>query len=94
MIINFLRNNKKFLNYDGYIQFDKSVRTSDIPEPYKWVDGLQLDKYSGGVWVWLSTEQSEMIYSIPLENIKEKNTLLGDILKHLIDTIAVLDPIV
>lgn len=94
ILINFLKNNKKFLNSDGYIQFEKSVRTTDIPEPYVWIDGLQLDKQRGGVWVWLSTEQSEMIRSIPLENIKEKNTLLGDILKHLIETIAVLDPIV
>lgn len=94
MLINFLKNNKKFLGSDGYIQFEKSVRNIDIPKPYVWIDGLQLDKHSGEVWVWISSELSEMIYSIPLENIKEKNTLLGDILKHLIDTIAVLDPIV
>ena len=94
MLINFLKNNKKFLGSDGYIQFEKSVRNIDIPKPYVWIDGLQIDKQRGGIWVWLSTEQSEIINSIPLENIKENNTLLGDILKHLIDTIAVLDPIV
>ena len=88
MIIAFLRNNKKYLNYDGYIQFDKSVRNPDTSAPYQWIDGLQLDKYSGEVSVWLSTEKSEYIHSIPLKNIERNENLLGDILKHLIETIT------
>lgn len=91
MITTFLRNNKKYLNYDGYIQFDKSVRNSDIPAPYQWIDGLKLDKYSGEVSVWLSTEKSEDIDYIPLKNIEKNEKLLGDILKHLIETMATLN---
>lgn len=86
-IITFLRNNKKYLNYDGYIQFDKSVRNPDTSAPYQWIDGLQLDKYSGEVSVWLSTEKSEEIHSIPLKNIERNEKLLGDILNHLNETI-------
>lgn len=88
MITTFLGNNKKYLNYDGYIQFDKSVRNPDVSAPYQWIDGLQLDKYSGEVSVWLSTEKSEHIHSIPLKNIERNENLLGDILKHLIETIT------
>lgn len=91
MITTFLGNNKKYLNYDGYIQFDKSVRNPDISAPYQWVDGLQLDKYSNDVFVWLSTENSENIYSIPLKNIERHETLLGEILQHLIETITPLE---
>ena len=87
-IITFLRNNKKYLNYDGYIQFDKSVRNPDTSAPYQWIDGLQLDKYSGEVSVWLSTEKSENIHSIPLKNIERNEKLLGDILNHLNETIT------
>lgn len=88
MITTFLGNNKKYLNYDGYIQFDKSVRNPDTSAPYQWIDGLQLDKYSSEVSVWLSTENSEDIHSIPLKNIERNEELLGDILKHLIETIT------
>ena len=88
MITTFLRNNKKYLNYDGYIQFDKSVRNPDVSAPYQWIDGLQLNKHSGEVSVWLSTENSEDIHSIPLKNIERNEELLGDILKHLIETIT------
>ena len=88
MITTFLENNKKYLNYDGYIQFDKSVRNPDVSAPYQWFDGLQLDKYSGEVSVWLSTEKSEHIHSIPLKNIERNENLLGDILKRLIETIT------
>lgn len=91
MITTFLGNNKKYLNNDGYIQFDKSVRNPDISAPYQWVDGLQLDKHSGEVSVWLSTEKSEDIHSIPLKNIEKNDKLLGDILEHLIETITSLD---
>lgn len=93
MITTFLGNNKKYLNYDGYIQFDKSVRNPDASAPYKWIDGLQLDKYSSEVSVWLSTEKSENIHSIPLKNLERNEKLLGDILKHLIETITALDVI-
>jgi hypothetical protein len=88
MITTFLGNNKKYLNNDGYIQFDKSVRNPDTTAPYQWIDGLQIDKYSGEVSVWLSTEKSENIHSIPLKNIERNDKLLGDILKHLIETIT------
>lgn len=88
MIVNFLKNNKKYLNDDGYIQFDKSVSNPDITAPYHWIDGLQLDKYTGKVWVWLSTYESEQIHSIPLKNIEQHETLLGEILQHLIETIT------
>ena len=91
MITTFLGNNKKYLNYDGYIQFDKSVRNPDVSAPYQWVDGLQLDKYSDDVFVWLSTENSVDIYSIPLKNIERNDKLLGDILQHLIETITALN---
>ena len=91
MIATFLGDNKKYLNDDGYIQFDKSVRNPDISAPYQWIDGLQLDKYSGEVSVWLPTEKSEEIHSIPLKNIERNEKLLGDILKHLIETITALD---
>ena len=87
MIATFLGDNKKYLNDDGYIQFDKSVKNPDISAPYQWIDGLQLDKHSGEVSVWLSTEKSENIHSIPLKNIEKNEKLLGDILKHLIETI-------
>ena len=87
MITTFLGNNKKYLNYDGYIQFDKSVRNPDVSAPYQWIDGLQLDKYSGEVSVWLSTEKSEHIHSIPLKNIERNEKLLGDILNRLKETI-------
>ena len=87
MIATFLGDNKKYLNDDGYIQFDKSVKNPDISAPYQWIDGLQLDKHSGEVTVWLSTEKSENIHSIPLKNIEKNEKLLGDILKHLIETI-------
>ena len=88
MITTFLGNNKKYLNSDGYIQFDKSVRNPDISAHWQWIDGLQLDKYSGEVSVWLSTENSEDFHSIPLKNIERNENLLGDILKHLIETIT------
>ena len=91
MIATFLGNNKKYLNYDGYIQFDKSVRNPEIPAPYQWIDGLQLDKYSGKVSVWLSTEKSEDICSIPLKNIEKNEKLFDNILQHLIETITTLD---
>ena len=91
MIAIYLENSKKYLNSDGYIQFDKSVRNPDISAPYQWIDGLQLNKYSGEVSVWLSTEKSEDIRSIPLKNIRRNEKLLGDILKHLIETITALD---
>lgn len=91
MITTFLGNNKKYLNYDGYIQFDKSVRNPDVSAPYQWIDGLQLNKNSGEVRVWLSTEDSKDIYSIPLKNIERNEKLLGDILKHLTETITKLD---
>lgn len=90
MITTFLGNNKKYLNRDGYIQFDKSVSNPDISAPYKWVDGLQL-KHSGEVYVWLSTENSEDIHHIPLKNIERNEILLGDILKHLTETITKLN---
>ena len=41
--------------------------------------------------MWLSTEKSEEIHSIPLKNIERNEKLLGDILKHLIETITALD---
>ena len=88
MITTFLGNNKKYLNYDGYIQFNKSVKNTDVSAPYQWIDGLQLNKHSGEVSVWLSTENSEDIHSIPLKNIERNEELLGDILKHLIETIT------
>jgi len=88
MITTFLGNNKKYLNCDGYIQFDKSVRNPDASAPYQWVDGLQLSKQSGEVQVWLSTENSKDIHHIPLKNLERNETLLGDILKHLIETIT------
>ena len=88
MITTFLGNNKKYLNYDGYIQFDKSVRNPDTSAPYQWIDGLQLNKHSGEVSVWLSTEKSENIHSIPLKNIERNEKLLGDILNHLNETIT------
>jgi hypothetical protein len=91
MITTFLDNNKKYLNRDGYIQFDKSVRNPDTSAHWQWVDGLQLDKYSGEVSVWLSTEKSEDFRSIPLKNIERNEKLLGDILKHLVETITTLD---
>jgi hypothetical protein len=90
MITTFLGNNKKHLNHDGYIQFDKSVRNPDTSAPYQWIDGLQLDKHSGEVSVWLSSEKSENIHSILLKNIERNEKLLGDILKHLIETITAL----
>ena len=88
MITTFLGNNKKYLNCDGYIQFNKSVKNPDVSAPYQWIDGLQLNKYSGEVSVWLSTENSEDIHSIPLKNIERNEELLGDILKRLIETIT------
>ena len=91
MITTFLDNNKKYLNRDGYVQFDKSVRNPDVSAPYQWVDGLQLNERSGEVSVWLSTENSEDIHSIPLKNIERNEILLGDILKHLTETIAKLE---
>lgn len=91
MITTFLGNNKKYLGGDGYIQFDKSVRNPDVSAPYQWIDGLQLDKYSGEVSVWLSTEKSENIHSIQLKNIERNEKLLGDILNHLIETITKLN---
>ena len=91
MITTFLGNNKKYLNYDGYIQFDKSVRNPDVSAPYQWIDGFQLNKHRGEVSVWLSTENSENIYSIPLKNIERNENLLGDILKHLSETITKLN---
>lgn len=91
MITTFLGNNKKYLNGDGYIQFDKSVRNPDASAPYQWVDGLQLNKQSGDVRVWLSTENSEEVHHIPLKNIERDEKLLGDILKHLVETTTKLD---
>ena len=88
MITTFLGNNKKYLNCDGYIQFNKSVKNTDVSAPYQWIDGLQLNKHSGEVSVWLSTEKSEYIHSIPLKNIERNENLLGDILKRLIETIT------
>lgn len=87
-ITTLLGNNKKYLNRDGYIQFDKSVRNPDVSAPYQWVDGLQLNERSGAVFAWLSTENSKDIRPVPLKNIERNEILLGDILKHLIETIA------
>ena len=91
MITIYLGNSKNYLNSDGYIQFDKSVRNPDISAPYQWIDGLQLDKYSSEVTVWLSTEKSKDIHSVPLKNIGRNEKLLGDILIRLIKTITALD---
>ena len=87
MIENTLKNNKKFLNHDDkYIQLDQSV-INHTEKPYKYIDGLQLIK-NDKVRVWVSTENSEEIFYLRLEDVNSE--LLLDLLQRLLETIITL----
>lgn len=93
-ITELLTNNLNALNRDKYIQLDKSVRNTDVSAPYAWIDGLQLDKETNKVTVWLSTEKSELIHPIAIERIERNEGLLKSIKEELEHTIACFKEIV
>lgn len=87
-ITELLINNQKALNRDKYIQLNKSVRNTDIIAPYQWIDGLQLNKKTNKVTLWLSTENSELIQPIAIESIDRMTELLNLIKEELERTIS------
>ena len=55
---------------DGYIQFEKSIALEKETYPeYDWIDGIQL--VDDNIVVWLSTENSEDIFSSDIELFDE-----------------------
>ena len=86
-----LADNKGLLNSDGYIQFDKSVKNKSKATPLYWIDGLQLHE-DGGVTVWLSSYQSEIIDPIALERIEDMAAAIKDELEHTIRCIKEVMP--
>ena len=76
------------LDEDGYIQFEKSItlKKETYPE-YDWIDGIQL--IDDSIVVWLSTENSEDIFSSDIElfdehTIDEMKSALQYTIKHLL----------
>lgn len=86
-----LADNKGLLNSDGYIQFDKSVKNESKATPLYWIDGLQLHE-DGGVTVWLSSYQSEIIDPIALERIEDMAAAIKDELEHTIKCLREIEP--
>lgn len=86
-----LKANKQLLNSDLYIQFEKSVRNTDITAPYQWIDGLQLNEKTNKVTLWLSTENSELIHPIAIERIERNEELLKSINEALTVTLRLHD---
>ena len=70
-ITELLKASKPLLNKDLYIQFDKSVCNTSPASPLYWIDGLQLNKKTNKVTVWLSSFESEIIDPIALERIED-----------------------
>lgn len=73
---------------DGYIQFEKSIALNKKTYPeYDWIDGIQL--VDDSILVWLSTENSEDIFSSDLElfdehTIGEMKSALQHTIKNLL----------
>ena len=73
---------------DGYIQFDKSIALDKTTYPeYDWIDGIQL--VDDSIVVWLSTENSEDIFSSDIElfdehTIDEMKSALQHTIKYLL----------
>lgn len=76
------------LDEDGYIQFEKSITLNKETYPeYDWIDGIQL--IDDSIIVWLSTENSEDIFSSDIElfdehTIDEMKSALQYTIKHLL----------
>jgi intracellular sulfur oxidation DsrE/DsrF family protein len=75
---------------DGYIQFEKSIALNKTTYPeYDWIDGIQLVEDNDSIVVWLSTENSEDIFSSDIElfdehTIDEMKSALQNTIKHLL----------
>ena len=73
---------------DGYIQFEKSIALNKTTYPeYDWIDGIQL--VDDSIVVWLSTENSEDIFSSDIElfdehTIDEMKSALQHTIKNLL----------
>lgn len=73
---------------DGYIQFEKSIALDKTTYPeYDWIDGIQL--VDDSIVVWLSTENSEDIFSSDIElfdehTIDEMKSALQHTIKYLL----------
>ena len=80
--------NFSMLDEDGYIQFEKSIALDKETYPeYDWIDGIQL--IDDSIVVWLSTENSEDIFSSDIElfdehTIDEMKSALQYTIKHLL----------
>jgi hypothetical protein len=76
------------LDEDGYIQFEKSIALDKTTYPeYDWIDGIQL--VDDNIVVWLSTENSEDIFSSDIElfdehTIDEMKSALQHTIKNLL----------
>ena len=75
-------------NEDNYLQFEKSIALDKTTYPeYDWIDGIQL--VDDNIVVWLSTENSEDIFSSDIElfdehTIDEMKSALQHTIKHLL----------
>ena len=80
--------NISMLDEDGYIQFEKSIALDKTTYPeYDWIDGIQL--VDDSIVVWLSTENSEDIFSSDIElfdeqTIDEMKSALQHTIEHLL----------
>jgi hypothetical protein len=80
--------NISMFDEDGYIQFEKSITLNKETYPeYDWIDGIQL--VDDSIVVWLSTENSEDIFSSDIElfdehTIDEMKSALQHTIKHLL----------
>jgi hypothetical protein len=80
--------NISMFDEDGYIQFEKSITLNKETYPeYDWIDGIQL--VDDNIVVWLSTENSEDIFSSDIElfdehTIDEMKSALQHTIKHLL----------
>lgn len=82
--------NISMFDEDGYIQFEKSIALNKTTYPeYDWIDGIQVIDDNDSIVVWLSTENSEDIFSSDIElfdenTIEEMKSALQHTIKHLL----------
>lgn len=82
--------NISMFDEDGYIQFEKSIALNKTTYPeYDWIDGIQVIDDNDSIVVWLSTENSEDIFSSDIElfdehTIDEMKSALQYTIKHLL----------
>ena len=70
-------------NEDNYLQFEKSISLDKETYPeYDWIDGIQL--VDNSIVVWLSTENSEDVFSFDIMDIEEFDAeTIGEIIDAL-----------